>query len=288
MNGFKSGRNTILIATDVAARGIDVKGVDAVFNYDLPQDHEYYIHRIGRTGRAGKTGAAYNILSGRKQEMEMREISRYTKADITEIPVPTSKELRSAAVAETRAKLLELAAAPASEEALAVAQELLAQTESPEQLLAALIQQQLDDATKNLPAFDVPKPIRKGKRAGAKTVRVHINAGRKDRMAPNFILGALVEATGMAGNEFGKIDIHDQYTTVEVPETETDFVIDSMQNEKINGKSVAVRRYEERDNDYRGDSRGRGGRNGGQHRQSRHGYNQRARSGGYNRKRRKG
>lgn len=288
MNGFKSGRNTILIATDVAARGIDVKGVDAVFNYDLPQDHEYYIHRIGRTGRAGKTGAAYNILSGRKQEMEMREISRYTKADITEISVPTSKELRSAAVAETRAKLLELAAAPASEEALAVAQELLAQTESPEQLLAALIQQQLDDATKNLPAFDVPKPIRKGKRAGAKTVRVHINAGRKDRMAPNFILGALVEATGMAGNEFGKIDIHDQYTTVEVPETETDFVIDSMQNEKINGKSVAVRRYEERDNDYRGDSRGRGGRNGGQHRQSRHGYNQRARSGGYNRKRRKG
>lgn len=288
MNGFKSGRNTILIATDVAARGIDVKGVDAVFNYDLPQDHEYYIHRIGRTGRAGKTGAAYNILSGRKQEMEMREISRYTKADITEISVPTSKELRSAAVAETRAKLLELAAAPASEEALAVAQELLAQTESPKQLLAALIQQQLDDATKNLPAFDVPKPIRKGKRAGAKTVRVHINAGRKDRMAPNFILGALVEATGMAGNEFGKIDIHDQYTTVEVPETETDFVIDSMQNEKINGKSVAVRRYEERDNDYRGDSRGRGGRNGGQHRQSRHGYNQRARSGGYNRKRRKG
>ena len=288
MNGFKSGRSTILIATDVAARGIDVKGVDAVFNYDLPQDHEYYIHRIGRTGRAGKTGAAYNILSGRKQEMEMREISRYTKADITEIPVPTSKELRSAAVAETRAKLLELAAAPASEEALAVAQELLAQTGSPEQLLAALIQQQLDDATKNLPAFDVPKPIRKGKRAGAKTVRVHINAGRKDRMAPNFILGALVEATGMAGNEFGKIDIHDQYTTVEVPETETDFVIDSMQNEKINGKSVAVRRYEERDNDYRGDSRGRGGRNGGQHRQSRHGYNQRARSGGYNRKRRKG
>lgn len=288
MNGFKSGRSTILIATDVAARGIDVKGVDAVFNYDLPQDHEYYIHRIGRTGRAGKTGAAYNILSGRKQEIEMREISRYTKADITEIPVPTSEELRSAAVAETRAKLLELAAAPASEEALAVAQELLAQTESPEQLLAALIQQQLDDATKNLPAFDVPKPIRKGKRAGAKTVRVHINAGRKDRMAPNFILGALVEATGMAGNEFGKIDIHDQYTTVEVPETETDFVIDSMQNEKINGKSVAVRRYEERDNDYRGDSRGRGGRNGGQHRQSRHGYNQRARSGGYNRKRRKG
>ena len=289
MNGFKSGRNTILIATDVAARGIDVKGVDAVFNYDLPQDHEYYIHRIGRTGRAGKTGTAYNILSGRKQEMEMRDISRYTKADITEIPVPTSKELRASATEETRTQLLELAAQPSSEEALALAQELLAPASSPEQLLAALVQKQLDAATKNLPTFDVPKPIRKGKRAGAKTVRVHINAGRKDRMAPNFILGALVEATGMAGNEFGKIDIHDQYTTVEVPETETDFVIDAMQDEKINGKAVSVRRYEERDNDHRGGSHsGRGGRNGGQHRQSRHGYNQHARSGGYNRKRRKG
>lgn len=291
MNGFKSGRSTILIATDVAARGIDVKGVDAVFNYDLPQDHEYYIHRIGRTGRAGKTGTAYNILSGRKQEMEMRDISRYTKADITEIAVPTSKELRAAAIEETREQLLEFAASPASEEALKLAQELLAQTESPDQLLAALVQKQLDQATKNLPTFDVPKPIRKGKRAGAKTVRVHINAGRKDRMAPNFILGALVEATGMAGNEFGKIDIHDQFTTVEVPESELDFVVDAMQHEKINGKSVAVRRYEERGDGYGryhgGESGGRN-RNSGQRRSSRHGYNQNARSGGYNRKRRKG
>ena len=74
-----------------------------------------------------------------------------------------------------------------------------------------------------------------------------------------------------------------------MPETETDFVIDAMQDEKINGKAVSVRRYEERDNDHRGGSHsGRGGRNGGQHCQSRHGYNQHARSGGYNRKRRKG
>ena len=82
MNSFKNGRCNILIATDVAARGIDVKGVDAVFNYDLPQDHEYYIHRIGRTGRAGKEGTAYNIISGRKQEQELRAISQYTRANI--------------------------------------------------------------------------------------------------------------------------------------------------------------------------------------------------------------
>jgi ATP-dependent RNA helicase DeaD len=289
MNSFKSGRCTILIATDVAARGIDVKGVDAVFNYDLPQDHEYYIHRIGRTGRAGKTGAAYNILSGRKQEMEMREISRYTRADITEIDVPTSGELRASAKEGVREQLLARKEAVVSEEALALTETLLENSEDAKAILAAMVQQCLEEATKNLPTFDVPKPIRKGKRAGAKTVRVHINAGRRDKMAPNFILGALVEATGMAGNEFGKIDIHDQFTTVEVPETELDFVVDAMQNEKINGKSVAVRKYEERGGEYgyRGDSRGRN-RNGGQRRNSRHGYTQQPRNGGYNRKRRKG
>lgn len=290
MNGFKSGRSTILIATDVAARGIDVKGVDAVFNYDLPQDHEYYIHRIGRTGRAGKTGTAYNILSGRKQEMELRDISRYTKADITEIAVPTSKELRALAVDAQREKLLALSETEISEEAMALTETLLEQGDSAKHILAAMVQQRLEEVTKNLPTFDVPKPIRKGKRAGAKTVRVHINAGRKDRMAPNFILGALVEATGMAGNEFGKIDIHDQFTTVEVPEAELDFVVDAMQNEKINGKQVAVRKYEERDGGYgyrREDARNRG-RNGGQRRSSRHGYTQNPRNGGYNRKRRKG
>ncbi len=291
MNGFKSGRSTILIATDVAARGIDVKGVDAVFNYDLPQDHEYYIHRIGRTGRAGKTGTAYNILSGRRQEMEMRDIERYTKAEIAEIAVPTSKELRAAAVEAELEKLKALSQTEVSDEAVKLTEQLLENADSAKAILAAMVQQEIIAATKNLPVFDIPKPIRKGKRAGAQTVRVHINAGRKDRMAPNFILGALVEATGMAGNEFGKIDIHDQYTTVEVPLTETDYVIDAMQNEKINGRSVAVRRYEERDNDdrngYRGDRRGR---NSGSHRngKSRHGYTQNPRSGGYNRKRRKG
>lgn len=287
MNGFKSGRNTILIATDVAARGIDVKGVDAVFNYDLPQDHEYYIHRIGRTGRAGKTGTAYNILSGRKQELEMRDISRYTKAEVTEIPVPTAKSLRAAAVEQLREKLLAMTETEISEESLALTDALLEQGQDARMLLAALIQQQLAQATKNLPTFDIPKPIRKGKRAGAKTVRVHINAGRKDRMAPNFILGALVEATGMAGSDFGKIDIHDQFTTVEVPETELDFVVDAMQNEKINGKKVAVRRYEEREGGRREELRSRN-RASSQRRSSRHGYTQNPRSGGYNRKRRKG
>lgn len=290
MNGFKSGRNTILIATDVAARGIDVKGVDAVFNYDLPQDQEFYIHRIGRTGRAGKTGTAYSIISGRKQEIEMRNIQHYTKAEITRITVPTSKELRSQLMQAEMEKLAALSQCEISEETMAYTERLLENAESAKQILGAMIQQRLEEATKNVPSFDVPNPIRKGTSGGAgrKTVRLHINVGRKDRMAPNFILGALVQATGLTGNDFGKIDIHDKFTTVEIPEKESDFIIDMMQNEKINGRTVSVRRYMERDED--GFSRGGRGksRNSGQHRSSRHGYTKNPRSGGYNRKHRKG
>ena len=217
----------------------------------------------------------------------MREISRYTKAEITEMAVPTSKELRATAIVEEQEKLMALSQTEVSEEALELTETLLQQTDSAKAILAAMVQKHLDEATKNLPTFDIPKPIRKGKRAGVKTVRVRISAGRKDRMAPNFILGALVDATGMAGSEFGKIDIYDQYTTVEVPVTESDFVIDAMQNGKINGKPVSVRHYEERDAGGRsGGYRGR--ERSGQHRSSRHGYTQNPRNGGYNRKRRKG
>ena len=84
MRDFKSGRSKILIATDVAARGIDVDDVEAVFNYDVPQELEYYVHRIGRTGRAGREGASYTLVSGRLQLKQLREIERYIDSRIEE------------------------------------------------------------------------------------------------------------------------------------------------------------------------------------------------------------
>jgi ATP-dependent RNA helicase DeaD len=93
INSFKSGKLGILIATDVAARGIDVDDVDMVFNYDIPQDNEYYIHRIGRTGRAGKTGVSYTLISGRKQFYELRDIISFIKAEIVKKPLPTREDI---------------------------------------------------------------------------------------------------------------------------------------------------------------------------------------------------
>jgi len=248
MNSFKSGAVQILIATDVAARGIDVSGIDAVFNYDLPQDNEYYIHRIGRTGRAGLTGAAYTLVSGRRQLQELHNISRFTKATIKILDLPEKAE-----VIDGKCKLLteEIAALAAesmpSERSYALLDRLVEVGLSEREVAASLIDEKINALIASLPEFDIPRPLRRfpenngGGQRSSKTVKVEINAGRSHRMAPNFILGALVDATGLTGRDFGKIDIFDKHTTVEVPESQTNHVIDSMNKGKINGTHVEVK-----------------------------------------------
>ena len=92
MNSFRGGRTDILIATDVAARGIDVDNVEAVFNYDVPEDIEYYVHRIGRTGRAGKSGRSLTLVVGR-EIYKIRDIERLCKTRIHEKSVPSVKDI---------------------------------------------------------------------------------------------------------------------------------------------------------------------------------------------------
>lgn len=95
MGTFRKGGIEILVATDVAARGIDVEGIEAVFNYDVPQDEEYYVHRIGRTGRMGRSGRAFTFVSGRDMQ-KMRDIQRYTGATITLQPLPSMNDVEEA------------------------------------------------------------------------------------------------------------------------------------------------------------------------------------------------
>lgn len=94
LGGFRTNETHILVATDVAARGIDVNNIDAVFNYDIPLDPEYYVHRIGRTGRAGKTGKAFSFVTGRNEFRLLKNIEQYASVKIERKPVPTDKEER--------------------------------------------------------------------------------------------------------------------------------------------------------------------------------------------------
>ena len=107
MNGFRNGRTEILVATDVAARGIDVDDVEAVFNYDIPQDDEYYVHRIGRTGRAGRVGRAFSLVVG-KEVYKLREIQRYCKTKIIPQAIPSLDDITDIKVEKTLDQVREL------------------------------------------------------------------------------------------------------------------------------------------------------------------------------------
>lgn len=272
MNSFKSGRINVLVATDVAARGIDVSGVDAVFNFDLPQDNEYYIHRIGRTGRAGKSGKAYTLVSGKKQVYAIKALAKYTKSEIAEKQLPGKDEITASKLegfAERIGNYCQRDIVPQTDRLF----EILAERGiSAEEIARALCSRKISKELKNIPevhseTYRTEKRSRKG--GNSKTVKVDINIGRAHKIAPNFILGALVDATGMSGKDFGKIDIHDRHTTVEVPDSESGYIIDSMKNSRINGNKVTVRLYEPtgRNRNYRDKNSGRGkkgtNRNGG-------------------------
>ena len=248
MNSFKNRTAAILVATDVAARGIDVSGIDMVFNYDLPQDNEYYIHRIGRTGRAGLEGKAYTLITGRRQLNEMKDIARYTKADITELPLPNKADIVKLKTDALIRSIAETDERP-DHSAYEILDRLAEQGIDCREACARLIGKQLKAELAGLPEFDMPKPLKKGKRSGAKTIKIDLNIGRNKRIAPNFILGALADATGMSGQDFGKIDIFDSHTTVEIPESETDYILDTANPMKINGHPVEVKLYKGGDNE---------------------------------------
>lgn len=253
LNAFRSGRLNILIATDVAARGIDVDDVDAVFNYDIPQDNEYYIHRIGRTGRAGKTGCAYTIVSGRKQAMELKDIARFTKADIVRCDLPTRDDVIAKKTDRVLDKVKTYIGSGKYADGQYQLEKLMSEGFTAEQVAATLLGMRISKETRTVPEFI--KPVFRTKDSGGKgkSVKIEISLGRQNRIAPNFILGALVDATGMTGKNFGKIDIYDRFTTVEVPEADKEHILDAMTGTKINGQKIKVKLYEGRGADYSGE-----------------------------------
>ena len=265
MDKFKSGKINILIATDVAARGIDVSGVDVVFNYDLPQDNEYYIHRIGRTGRAGKSGTAYTLISNRKQVYELRSLSKYIKAEIIEKELPERSEIVNNKILKLVSKVSAASEQPLREEAEIILSILNKEGYSAEEIAGILINMRLSKELRNIPEFELPK-VKKSvpKSSGSKltkdkAAKIEISAGKLNRIAPNFILGALVEATGMQGRSFGKIEIFDKYSTVEVPEADLEYILDVMDNTKVNGKRVSVKLCERRGSDKQSSRHSSGG-----------------------------
>lgn len=235
MDGFRKGKTEILVATDVAARGIDVEEVEAVFNYDLPQDDEYYVHRIGRTGRAGRVGRSFSFVTG-KEVYKLKEIQRYCKTKIYAQKVPSLDD-----VANTKMdKLMETINRIIEEEDLTTYFQMI-QAEVNDSdytsmdIAAALLK--LCSGTKEEDGEDMFEDT------GAEEpgmVRLFINIGKKHKAKPGDILGALAGESGLPGKVVGTIDMYDKYTFVEVPREYARDILNAMDHAKIKGKSVAV------------------------------------------------
>ncbi|MGN0406935.1 MAG: DEAD/DEAH box helicase [Bacteroides sp.] len=240
MNDFRKGKTEILIATDVAARGIDVDDVDIVFNYDLPQDEEYYVHRIGRTGRAGKSGLAFSFVTG-KEVYKLKDIERYCKTKIMARQIPSLDDVKNTKIDNLFDQIREIIEAGGLSDMCAVVEEKInSEDYTSIDLAAALLKMILgDDHDKEDDILPVHFDESEGN--GSKMVRLFINIGKKDRVKPSNILGAIAGESGMPGKLVGSIDMYDAYTFVEVPRKYADSVLKAMSNNvQIKGRTVNI------------------------------------------------
>jgi ATP-dependent RNA helicase DeaD len=272
MAKFRSGTINILVATDVAARGIDVENVDAVFNFEIPLDEEYYVHRIGRTGRAGKQGKAFTFVVGRELS-RLREIERYTKGKIERGVIPSYGDI----VGVKKAKFIEQIKESVAEDNLDLFADMIPQLHHAglrdEQIILGLIKMNMGVQKSNLNdhelSGDEDRYARKDReresrggdrRDGRSTdrferrddrvkrdrdpepgmVRLFISIGHNERIRPGDIVGAIAGEAGIPGNVIGGIDIFDKFTYVDVPKREVNRIIERMDNNTIRGKRVTV------------------------------------------------
>ena len=270
MRRFRTGQADILIATDVAARGLDIPDVSHVINYDIPESAETYVHRIGRTGRAGKTGTAITLVTNREVRW-IRQIERAVRAKIEPRRLPTVADVAERRVEQLKQQILDVTGdenMPSLTYYLNAVTELGEEVELSTIAAAALklfaeetgrgqIEEQADDvAVISVPSggprggrFDhgarddrrgerpsqrQPMPMRDG------SVRLFLNVGHNLGIRPQDIVGAIANEANIPGRSIGSIDIFDSYSFVEVPGDTSQQIIDALGQSGIKGKYVNV------------------------------------------------
>jgi len=263
MNKFRNCKIDILIATDVAARGIDVDEVEAVFNYDIPQDIESYVHRIGRTGRAGRTGKAFSLISGR-DIYKLRDIQRYTKVSIKRFPVPSLADVENIRISSFMEKIKENLKNDTSEKYIPKIESLLTDNITSIDVAATLFEMMLKEENLEKHNEDIDLNVHetffqndRRKKAGNKSrkfgnarqagmTRLFINIGKSKNIRPGDFVGAIAGETGLNGSVVGGIDIFDKFSFVEVPKDVAQKVIDALNNSNIKGNKVVVEKAQGR------------------------------------------
>jgi ATP-dependent RNA helicase DeaD len=258
MGRFRASKTDLLIATDVAARGLDIPQLSHVFNYDVPSAPEAYIHRIGRTGRAGREGVAITLVEPREQRL-LRSIESATRQKIDIATVPSVADLRAKRLELTSTSIREQLEAGDLDDVRTVVQSLAGEYDLQDVAAAAvkLVHRQLADGAEEERDLPVPSPMREARVPGRMRTapprpkaegssRIFIGAGREAGIRPADLVGAITNEAGLSSRELGIVQIADRFSIVEVPEEAVDDVIEAMRRTSLRGQKVSVRR--DRDN----------------------------------------
>ncbi len=238
MGGFRKGSIDILIATDVAARGIDVDDVDMVINFDVPQDVEYYVHRIGRTGRAGKAGRAVTFVTSRDYT-KLHEIQKYARIQIPRMPAPSESDVAETRTRATLDKVRETVIAGNMENYINIIEKETDAELSTIEIAAALLKMQMEHGIEE--KSEKREEIDFGD-TGAEVgmVRFFLGVGRAHKVQPKDIVGAIAGETGMPGKEIGAIRILDSYSFVEIPKQHAAEVYAIMKERTIRNQPTGI------------------------------------------------
>ena len=257
MNKFRHGITQILVATDVAARGIDVSGVEAVFNYDIPEDPEQYVHRIGRTGRAGNTGKSYSFVFGRDM-YKLKDIMRYTKSKIERAMPPAIDQVEAVRTTAAADKVKQMAMAGEGEKYLSVIDRIIQDAEkegtylTPNDVAAALFRLafiELEEKDYERMDFD-DEEFQYSK---LDMVRLFINAGRLDGLKEAHIVKGIASRTSLSGKMIGTIELHKNFSFVDIPRQYVEEVMEAMVGFAHGGRGIS---FEVAEKKKRGGSKG--------------------------------
>ncbi len=258
LNRFRSGQIKVLVATDVAARGLDIDNISHVFNYHLPDDAEVFVHRIGRTGRAGKTGVAISFFTPREKR-RLRDIESMTKQPMTLAKLPTAQEIQAMRENQTLEQMkIWLGRGRYQREREMVARLVEAGFDPMEIAAAALKISRSSEKQRpvaNIAQAEFPEHARKGDKASrrekfagrdskrdagnkrksheAGMIRLKINKGKEQGIRPNDIVGTIARHADIPGSLIGKIRIEDKYSYVDVPEELVEQVLKHNGNYRI-------------------------------------------------------
>ena len=249
---LKAGKLDILVATDVAARGLDVERITHVVNHDIPTDTESYVHRIGRTGRAGRSGVAISFVTPREQHL-LRSLEKANRTTLTKVSLPTVEDVNATRIQKFTDAITKALGDPQ----VAVFRDLVASYEQEHDVpavdIAAAIAVLAQDGDPLLvdempePAAAAARPER-GRRDQKPMRSYRLEVGKRHRVEPRQIVGALANEGGLSRGDFGRIEIKPAFSLVELPADLSQSTLDKLQDTRISGVLIDIKpdRFAER------------------------------------------